>query len=99
MFRPNFTGISRDGDDLIVSGESDPDDFADIVAIRVFLAQGAHSDGSSVGFGKPSSAWTARFASATDFTAGPVTVSGVEMRNTNATTITWSQLLEIPEDA
>jgi hypothetical protein len=96
MFKPNFTGISRDGDDLVVSGESDPHDFADIVSIRVFLSQGANSDGSSVSFGKPNPSWTARFESATDFTAGPVSISGVEMRDINATTITWSQLLEIP---
>jgi hypothetical protein len=90
-FRPNFTGVHRDGDTLIVSGTSD--EVEDIVDIRVVVSQGARIEHAVVD--SIIGDWTARMP-AGGFAAGPAVVFGIETHSGNATTITWSQPLDVP---
>jgi hypothetical protein len=99
--RPNFTELELDGDTVFVRGMSapdDPEDFADIVDIRVVLVQGERIQPAAVD--ELASDWVARIPAAdTDaaarFQEGPATVFGVETRRQDATTITWTQNLTI----
>jgi hypothetical protein len=92
-FKPNFTGVHRDGEAVIVSGTSDADSVDDIVDIRVVLAQGdrvqravVDTIGADWNTGVPGDG----------FAAGPATAFGIETRRENATTITWAQPVDIP---
>jgi hypothetical protein len=106
-FRPNFTALEIDGDTVLVRGLSapnDPEDFADIVDIRVVLVQGDRVHPATVD--ELMSDWVARVpvqdpgGTAGDFGPGDAVVFGVETRRRDATTITWTQHLPIsPMDA
>jgi hypothetical protein len=99
--RPNFTELEMEGDTVFVRGLSapdDPEDFADIIDIRVVLVQGQRIQPASVD--ELVSDWVARIPAAdpdggTRFEEGPATVFGVETRHKDATTITWTQNLMI----
>ena len=94
MIRPNFSGIARDGAELVVTGESDGDSVADIVEIRVTLGQGAKVDSARVR--TVGASWTVRIP-AGGFDDGAAVVFGVETHRENHTTITWSQSLDVPK--
>jgi hypothetical protein len=94
VFKPNFTGIGRDGTDLVVSGASDPGSIADILSIHVTIAQGATIERALVE--RIGASWNLRIP-AQGFDDGPAVVFGVEARRENATTTTWSQALNIPK--
>lgn len=90
-FRPNFTGASRSGDRVVVTGQS-PDPVADVLAIHVVLSQdGTIARGvvDQIGPG-----WRVELPAA-GFEDGPVTAFGVESRADNATTVTWAQTLQL----
>jgi hypothetical protein len=93
VFKPNFTGIHRDGTHLVVSGASDPGSIADILSIHVTLAQGETIERAIVE--QIDASWNVPLP-ADGFAAGSVVVFGVEARGENATTITWSQALNVP---
>ena len=91
--RPNITDVGKDGTDITLRGESDPEPSRDIVHIHVMLTQGEQTTG---GEASPLGAdWQARVP-ADGFQAGPATATGVEVRKTNATTTTWTETVEIP---
>jgi hypothetical protein len=94
VFKPNFTGIARDGTNLVVSGTSDASSVADILSIHVTLAQGETIERALVK--RVGASWTVPIP-AGGFEDGPAVVFGVEARRENATTITWSQALEVPK--
>jgi hypothetical protein len=90
-FRPNFTGASRSGDNVVVTGQS-PEPVGDILAIHVVLSQ----DGTivrgvvdAIGPG-----WRVELPAA-GFETGSVTAFGVESHADNATTVTWAQTLAL----
>ncbi len=97
MIRPNITSIIRAGETLRVNGNTDSRDVADLVEIRVVLTQ---DDLASSGIvpKTPGDPWTAEVPDV-GFSPGPVVAVGVEIHSKNATTITWSQALEIPPQA
>lgn len=93
MFKPNFaTRASRTDNAVILSGRSDEP--GDILEIRVSLLQGDHVQHANV----PNVAdnWNVGFDAA-GFVAGPAAAFGIEIRRENAMTITWTQMVEIPE--
>ena len=98
-FRPNFTALELDGDDVVVRGVSDADDpadLADILDITVVLVQGTRIERRSVD--KVMSDWAARVpvsGDGPDFELGDAAVFGVETRLEHATTITWTQAMPI----
>jgi hypothetical protein len=95
VVRPNFTDVTRSGDNLLVSGVSDPDAVGDIVEIRVVLTQGekiadpvtVDSIGAEWGVNVP----------AAGFEDGKAVAFGIETHRPHATTITWSQALDVPK--
>jgi hypothetical protein len=97
--RPNFTEVEIDGDTVQVHGVSDPSEVADIVDIRVILAQGRRVAGGPVE--KPGSPWVANLpvrdpeGASADFQVGEVLAFGVETHRENLLTITWAQMLQI----
>jgi hypothetical protein len=91
--RPNFTDVQRDGDAVIVTGETDAGSVDDIVDIRVVLTQGDRIERAVVD--TINDIWNVRIPGA-GFTAGAAVAFGIETRRENATTLTWSQALEIP---
>lgn len=95
MFKPNFTDVRRDGHDLIVSGASDPDDVADILEIRVVLTQG-DKIATPVAAGAIGASWNVSVP-ADGFDDGTAVAFGIETHREHATTITWSQALNIPK--
>ena len=91
--KPNFTGVHRTGDTLVVSGISDPEPAGDIVEVRVILAQGERLDSAVVaGVGR---AWNVEIPS-DGFVAGPARAFGVETRREESTTFTWAEQVDIP---
>ena len=91
-FKPNFTGVHRTGDTVVVSGASaDPAD--DILDIRVILAQGHRIERAVVTV--VGSAWNVEMPSA-GFVPGAATAFGVETRHEDFTTVTWVQPVDIP---
>ena len=93
MFKPNFTGVRRDGDELIVSGASDPNDLPDILEIRVVLTQG-DTIATPVTAGTIGATWNVNVPG-DGFGDGTAVAFGIETHRENATTITWSQALNI----
>jgi hypothetical protein len=90
--RPNFIKAAIDGDAITLRGESDPNPPGDIVHIHVVLSQdGKIADGEATPLGAD---WVATVPGQ-GFQAGPATASGVEVRKTNSTTTTWSEIVEI----
>ena len=90
-FRPNFTGASRSGDSVVVTGQS-PEPVGDILAIHVVLSQdGTIARGvvDDIGPG-----WRVELPAA-GFKSGSATAFGVESHADNATTVTWAQTLEL----
>lgn len=90
--RPNFTDVDRRGGALVVTGQSDAEPEGDIVGIHVVATQGGASTGGTVH--QPGGNWIVELPGE-GFDAGAVTVVGVETRRENATSITWTQTLEI----
>jgi hypothetical protein len=95
VIRPNFTDVTRDGDDLVVSGASDPDAVSDIVEIRVVLTQG-ETIATPVTAGSIVASWNVKVPAA-GFGDGTAVAFGIETHREHATTITWSQALEVPK--
>jgi hypothetical protein len=90
-FRPNFTGVSRSDDKVVVTGQSD-EPTGDILGIHVVLSQdGTIARGvvEEIGPG-----WRVELPAA-GFDRGAVTAFGVETHADNATTVTWAQTLEL----
>jgi hypothetical protein len=90
-FRPNFTGASRSGDKVVVTGQSD-EPTADVLAIHVVLSQGSTIVRGVVDDIGPG--WRVELPGA-GFNGGPATAFGVETHGDNATTVTWAQTLEL----
>ena len=96
--RPNFHNARIDGGQVRVNGES-PDDTADLIDIRVTLAQGARVASASVE--RVATPWEAVLdvtdpeGEAPDFQTGDVVAIGIEYRAVNHTTISWAQPLSI----
>jgi hypothetical protein len=99
--KPNFDDeVLLDGDTVRVGGESPDgvgeDSFDDVEAIQVFLIQGQQV---TLGvLDKLTPAWHANVPSE-GFRTGPAAAFGVEIHKTNSTTITWSEAVEIKEEA
>jgi len=97
VVRPNFNSISRRGEDLLVSGNTPPELVKDAVEVRVVLTQGEKiappAIAPSIGTG-----WQVT-VSADGFEAGTAVAFGIETHSEHATTITWSQALDIPPKA
>jgi hypothetical protein len=92
--RPSFTGVERDGDDLIVSGTSPG--FEEILDIRVILTQNDKVESpASVRVTRIGTFWNAVFP-AKQYEKGPAVAFGVETRGVNATTTTWVEQVSIP---
>jgi hypothetical protein len=92
-FRPNFTRVDHVGGSIVVNGTSGlPAD--DILIIQVVLSQAGQTVRESAQF--VSQDWSVTIP-AEGFTPGPAVAIGVEIRQENATTITWAEVLEIPE--
>jgi hypothetical protein len=91
--RPNFLGVERKDDTLIVSGKSEEID--EILEIRVSLSQLDRDAPQPVRVTKIGDPWEAVFPAAA-LATGPVVAFGIEMRNVNSTTTTWAELLTIP---
>lgn len=100
MLRPNFESVSIIGTDVVVTGRSDPDEFDDVISIRVILVQEDVTDGGNADLetqrrrASLDPDWTVRF-SAGDFTAGPAVAFGVETHRENFLTFTWGQSVTI----
>lgn len=100
-FRPNFTALESDGEIVSVRGISDADDpadLADIIDIQVVLMQGERVGNAAVQ--KLASDWVATLpvadpAGGTDFAEGAAVVVGIETHRMHATTVTWTQAMEI----
>ena len=45
MVRPNFQAVNIIGNEVVVTGESDPEEFEDVISIRVVLVQESVTDG------------------------------------------------------
>jgi hypothetical protein len=100
--RPNFTALESDGNEVFVRGQSspnDPQDFADIVDIRVAVVQGGRIHSSAVQ--QLASDWVAVVpvkdpnGAQADFQLGDATAFGWETRGLNAGTFTWIETLPI----
>jgi hypothetical protein len=99
--KPNFDeDVVLKGDMVRVGGESfdgeGEDSFADVEAIQVFLIQGQQVTRGDLGKLEP--VWHANVPSE-GFRTGPAAAFGVEIHKTNSTTITWSEAVEIKEEA
>jgi hypothetical protein len=92
-FGPNFTGVSRRDDVVVVAGKS-ADPAEDVLDITVSLRQGDRMETASVGRVGGAS-WEVGIPAA-GFAAAPAVLLGVEMRRENATTVTWTQTFDIP---
>ncbi len=97
--RPNFTDVVIDGNTVEVHGVSDDKELAEILDIRVVLAQGDRIAG---GRAEPGfSSWKANVTvadptgEAQDFEVGDAVAFGVETHRENLTTITWAQTVQI----
>jgi hypothetical protein len=95
MVRPNFTDVARSGNDLVVSGVSDPDSVSDIVEIRVVLTQG-ETIARPVTADSIVASWNVKVPAAA-FQDGTAVAFGIETHREHATTITWSQALTVPK--
>jgi hypothetical protein len=94
MIRPNFNSISRSGDDLLVSGNTPAELVKDAIEVRVILTQGEKIAPPAIA-PKIDTGWQVKVA-ADGFESGTAVAFGIETHSDNATTITWSQALDIP---
>jgi hypothetical protein len=92
VFKANFTSLMRDSDTIRVLGKSE--EAADVIEIRVVLAQGEKLERGILD--QVDESWVVEIP-ADGFEAGPAFVFGVETRRTNLTTVTWAESLTIPE--
>jgi hypothetical protein len=100
VLRPNFESVSIDGTDVVVTGRSDPDEFHDVISIRVVLVQEDVTDGGNADLEAQRRRvpldpdWSVRFTDS-DFKAGPAVAFGVETHRDNFLTFTWGQSVTI----
>ena len=89
--RPNFQNpVELNGDELIVSGQSEGDPLP--VDVRVYIEQDGNVAGSRVQ--KLSTGWTATIPSQ-GFEAGKAFAFGVEIRKEPSDTKPWAQIVSI----
>jgi hypothetical protein len=94
MVRPNFHAVNIVGNEVEVTGESDPVEFKDVISIRVVLVQESVTDGGNVDLEvnrrravlDPN--WSVRFPKG-DFKPGPAVVFGIQTHQENFLTLTW----------
>jgi hypothetical protein len=92
--RPSFTGVKRDGDNLVLSGTSQASE--EIVHIHVILMQTDHVPApATIRVTRIGDFWNAEIP-AEKFVSGPAVAFGVEVRGVNATTTTWGEQVSIP---
>jgi hypothetical protein len=98
VLRPNFESVTIDDTDVTVSGKSDPDEFKDVLSIRVVLVQGDARGGGNVDLHSEKAPldpdWSVEF-SAGDLKEGPAVAFGVETHQANFLTFTWGQSVTI----
>ena len=98
MQRPNFNpDVAVDGTHLIVNGRTDPDSVDDVVEIRVILTQGTKI-AMPVTVDQIFAEWQVDIPSG-GFQHGTGVAFGIETHREHATTITWSQAMNIPPTA
>jgi hypothetical protein len=92
--RPNFTGMKRNGDNLILSGTSEASE--EVLDIHVVLTQKDRVPApASIRVTRIGTFWDAVIP-AEKFVPGPAVAFGVETRAVNATTTTWVEQVTIP---
>ena len=98
MVRPNFESVVIDGDEVTVSGKSDPDEFKDVLSLRVVLVQGDATGGGNAKMHDDKVPldhdWSIVFT-APDLKPGPAVAFGVETHQDNFLTFTWGQSVTI----
>jgi hypothetical protein len=94
VVKPNFHSISRRGDHLVVSGSTPAQLVKDALEVRVILTQGEKIAPPAIA-PKIDTGWQVKVA-ADGFESGTAVAFGIETHSDNATTITWSQALDIP---
>ena len=100
MVRPNFESVTMDDTHVTVSGRSDPDEFRDVISIRVVLVQENVTDGDNADVIKGrrdaglDAAWSVQLL-AGDFKPGPAVAFGVETHQDNFLTFTWGEPVKI----
>ena len=96
MIRPNFNeNAMREGDDLVLTGQSPRELGTDIVAVSVVLTQGK-TIAQPVFVENPGAGWSVKVPAA-DFEAGAAVAFGIETHSAHATTITWSDVVQLPK--
>ena len=100
MVRPNFQSVNIVGNDVVVTGESDPDDFDDVISIRVVLVQEDVSDGGNADLEQQRRRaaldpnWSVTFTNG-DFKPGPAVAFGIQTHRENFLTLTWTESMTI----
>jgi hypothetical protein len=100
MVRPNFHAVNIVGNEVEVTGESDPEEFEDVISIRVVLVQQTFTRGENVDLEvnrlKPvlDPNWSVRFPLG-DYKPGPALLFGIQTHRENLLTLTWAESLSI----
>ncbi len=96
MVRPNFHAVNIVGNEVEVTGESDPEEFEDVISIRVVLVQESVTDGGNVNLEvnrrRPvlDPNWSVRFPIG-GFKPGPAVLFGIQTHRENFLTLTWAE--------
>ena len=100
MVRPNFHAVNIIGNEVVVTGESDPEEFEDVISIRVVLVQESVTDGGNANLEQnrrraaldPS--WSVSFPLG-GFKPGPAVAFGIQTHRENFLTLTWAESMTI----
>jgi hypothetical protein len=100
MVRPNFQSVNIIGGNVVVTGESDPDEFDDVISIRVVLVQEDVSDGGNADLEQQRRRaaldpnWSVTFTNG-GFKPGPAVAFGIQTHRENFLTLTWAESMTI----
>jgi hypothetical protein len=100
MVRPNFGSVNIVGNKVVVTGTSDPDEFEDVISIRVVLVQENATEGGNADLEQDRRRaaldpnWSVSFPVG-GFKPGPAVAFGIETHRENFLTLTWAESLSI----
>jgi hypothetical protein len=100
MVRPNFQAVNILGNQVVVTGESDPAEFEDVISIRVVLVQESVTDGGNAKLEQDRNRagldpiWSVSFPVGY-FKKGPAVAFGIQTHRENFLTLTWAESLTI----
>jgi hypothetical protein len=96
MVRPNFQSVNIVGNEVVVTGTSDPDGFEDVISIRVVLVQENSTDGGNANLEQDRRRaaldpnWSVSFPVG-GFKTGPAVAFGIQTHRENFLTLTWAE--------